>query len=145
MKITNYIAAIAFCLISFASFAQYTPDKKEAIETMKISFITKRLNLTPEEAKVFWPVYNQYESELETLRNNHRKEMEAAKEDFSNLTDKNIEKMVDSQIAFKQSEIDIMKKYHIKFKQVLPVKKVAMLYRAEEDFKRMLLKKIQGR
>jgi hypothetical protein len=38
-----------------------------------------------------------------------------------------------------------VKKYHNQFKQVLPIKKVAMLYRAEDDFKKELLEKIKER
>jgi hypothetical protein len=41
------------------------PERREQIESMKIAFLTKRLDLTPEEAKKFWPVYNQYSEELD--------------------------------------------------------------------------------
>ncbi|MBK7855460.1 MAG: hypothetical protein IPJ79_11655 [Bacteroidetes bacterium] len=39
----------------------------------------------------------------------------------------------------------MQKKYHAQFKQVLPSKKVAILYRSEEDFKRELLDRIRER
>ena len=112
---------------------------------MKIGFITDRLDLTPEEAKTFWPVYNQYQKELDDLRKKRREERHDAKQDFENLNDKEVEKVVDGEIAFRQNELDIQKKYHAQFKQALPIKKVALLYRTEEDFKRELLKKIQDR
>src|SRR5882757_8647449 len=35
-----------------------------ALEVMKIGFITKRLNLSSEEAERFWPVYNKYATEV---------------------------------------------------------------------------------
>jgi len=41
--------------------------------------------------------------------------------------------------------LDLDKKYHAKFKEVLPVKKVAKLYRAEEKWKRVLLNKIKNK
>ena len=59
------------------------------------------------------------------------------------MGEKEIEKFVDSELTFRQSELDLLKKYHGQFKQVLPIKKVAMLYRAEEDFKRELLDRIK--
>src|SRR5258708_33301992 len=34
------------------------------LEAMKAAFITKRLNLSPEEAQLFWPIYNQYATEI---------------------------------------------------------------------------------
>src|ERR1700743_2088285 len=36
----------------------------EVIETMKIGFITQRLNLTPDEAQKFWPIYKVYITEV---------------------------------------------------------------------------------
>ena len=36
----------------------------ERIQAEKIAFITQELDLTPEEAQVFWPVYNQCWKEL---------------------------------------------------------------------------------
>ncbi len=134
-------------LASISSFAQEGSDvesRKEKIEAMKVSFITKKMNLTPEEARAFWPVYNQYENELELLRKNHRRDRQAAREDFSAVSDREIERMVDAVIAFRQGEVDILKKYHALFKQVLPVKKVAMLYKAEDDFKKELLRQVKS-
>jgi ABC-type uncharacterized transport system substrate-binding protein len=53
------------------------------------------------------------------------------------------EKLVDGEIIFRQQELDIIKKYHAQFKKILPIKKVALLYKAQEDYKKELLKQIQ--
>ncbi|HNR20078.1 MAG TPA: hypothetical protein PKN75_03675 [Bacteroidia bacterium] len=149
------LLAIAFILsnVSLAqppgggSHAGGPPDGKmrEKIKTMKIGFITQKLDLTSDEAKVFWPVYNGYESEMETLRKQRRGERKEARQEFENMSDKDAEKIVDDEIAFRQKELDVQKKYHAQFKQVLPSKKVAILYRSEEDFKRELLERIRER
>jgi hypothetical protein len=125
-------------------FSQDISGRNDAIQTMKVAFITKKLNLTTSEAQSFWPVYNQYENELEKIRIEHKKTMREIKDDFSSLSDAEIEKFVDAQIAFRQKEIDVLKKHHPEFKKTLPVKKVALLYRAEEDFKRHLIKQIKS-
>jgi Skp family chaperone for outer membrane proteins len=138
-------------LVIVSSFALAQPrrmmkeDRKDEIESMKIGYLTKRLNLSPDEAKSFWPVYNQYQNELQTLRKSRKAEVKDAKPDFMEMNDKDVEKLVDNEIVFRQNELDIMKKYHSQLKQVLPIKKVAILYRTEDDFKRELLKRIQER
>lgn len=132
-------------LLSMNASGQESTGKKENIEALKISFFTKKLNLSPNEAREFWPVYNQYEEELSVLRKNHRKSLMEAKEEFSSLTDQEIEKLVDEHINFRQNEVDLLKKFHPQYKKVLPVKKVALLYKAEEEFKRHLLKQIKAR
>jgi hypothetical protein len=147
------ILTIIFMLITSLAFAQGpppdgpgpTPQQMEKIKTMKIGFLTERLNLSPEEAKTFWPVYNKYQEEIETLRRNHREELIKIKNNFDEMSDKEIEKSVDGELAFRQNEIDIMKKYNPEFKKILPIKKVAKLYRAEEDFKRKLIEQLQER
>jgi hypothetical protein len=148
---------ISFFLFSFSTFAQprgrkpmqenvATQSKRQdKVEAFKVGFITERLNLTPEEAKIFWPVYNKYQDELEGLRKSRRENLINAKQNFDEMGDKDVEKAVDAELGYRQNELDLLKKYHPQFKQVLPIKKVAKLYRAEEDFKRKLLEMIQER
>ena len=149
------ILAFAFILVATASFAQGppppadgqgpSPQQMEKIKTMKIGFLTERLNLSSEEAKTFWPVYNKYQDELEVIRKSHRENLQNAQKNFDEMSDKDVEKTVDAEFAFRQNELDIMKRYHPEFKKILPMKKVAKLYKAEEDFKRQLIEKLQER
>ena len=134
------ILFLLFCAATGQAQKQKPDDK---IEALKIGFITERLKLTPDEAKVFWPVYNQFREELETVRRQRKEGLLNQPEEFANMSDKDLEKIVDNEIIFRQAEFDVLKKYHPQFKQVLPIRKVAMLYKAEEDFKRKILGMIQ--
>jgi len=40
----------------------HTAPNQEKIEAQRVAFITQELDLTPDEAKVFWPVYNEYDA-----------------------------------------------------------------------------------
>lgn len=143
-KARHILSLLIFtALLSFEGYSQGNVSKKEALEAMKVAFITQKLNLTPEEAQVFWPIYNQYETELDALRKKRKDEKMSAMDDVSKISDKEIEKLVDGEIIFRQQELDIIKKYHAQFKKILPVKKVALLYKAQEDYKKELLKQIQ--
>ncbi len=139
----NILFLLIFCTVAVA--AQDKRPAKERVEAMKIGFLTDRLNLTTEEAKTFWPVYNQYSDELEILRKGRRDNIINARENFDEMSDAELEKTVDSEITFRQQELEIVKKYHPQFKKILPIKKVAKLYKAEEDFKRKLLDMLQDR
>ena len=145
MKTKKYLfAAIMLFLASFA-IAQKSRPARDKVETYKVGFLTERLDLTSDEAKVFWPVYNKYQDELEVLRKSRKDNLVNARMNFDEMGDKEIEKTVDNELAFRQNELDVMKKYNPQFKQVLPIRKVAKLYKAEEDFKRRLLDMIQER
>ncbi|MEZ7495495.1 sensor of ECF-type sigma factor [Leeuwenhoekiella aequorea] len=57
-------------LIGVTSYAQN--DHHERIKSLKVSFLTEELNLTPSEAEKFWPIYNIYDSKMNDLRNRER-------------------------------------------------------------------------
>jgi len=120
-------------------------ERKEKVEAMKIAYLTNKLELSPTEAQQFWPVFNEFEAKIQAIRQSRRKDSREGQDNLDQLSDKEVETLIDSEVAFRQKELDVMKEYHSKFKAVLPIRKVAKLYRAQEDFKRELLKKIQER
>ncbi len=124
---------------------EHQGDKKDNIESMKIAFLTTKLDLTPEEAQKFWPVYNQYNDKLQELRKKRRQDEREAKKNFDELSDKEVEQAIDNDLAFRQKELDLQKEYNTKFKSVLPIKKVSKLYATEEQFKRVLLDKLKDK
>ena len=120
-------------------------ERKENIEALKIAFLTDKLALTPEEAQQFWPVYNQYTDKLQELRKKRRQDGKDVKQNLDGLSDKEVEQAVDNDLVFRQKELDLQKEYNTKFKAVLPIKKVAKLYAAEEQFKMVLLNKLKDK
>ena len=137
----------AFLLLSGGIFSQPTPpqQKQEDVEAQRIAFITTRLNLTPEEAQKFWPVYNKYRGELEVIRKSRATELMNAKVNFSDYTDEQINQLIENEFTYRQKELDLQKKYNDEYKKVLPVKKVAMLYRAEQLFKVKLINDVKNK
>jgi hypothetical protein len=120
-------------------------DKKEKIESFKVAFITQKLNLTAKEAQLFWPVYNEYLDKIETLKNARKKELRSANINIDTYSDKDLELMLDNEFLSKEKEVELGKEYFNKFKSVIPVKKVILLYKAEDEFKRELLRQISGK
>jgi hypothetical protein len=120
-------------------------DKKEKIESFKVAFITQKLNLTAKEAQLFWPVYNEYLDKIETLKNARKKELRTANINIDTYSDKDLELMLDNEFLSKEKEVELGKEYFNKFKSVIPVKKVILLYKAEDEFKRELLRQISGK
>lgn len=137
--------SVLICQIGLAQPPQPGPEVREEIESMRIAFFTRKLQLSPDEAKVFWPVFNSYTDEMNTLRKEHGKKMRSSQEKLDNMSAAEIEKLADEEIAFGQQELDVRKKYHAQFKQVLPAKKVVMLYHAEDEFKRELIGRLRDR
>lgn len=136
-----FIFAVFALSLALPAAAQ-TGDKGK-IDAIKVAYITKRLDLTEEEAQKFWPVYNKYEDEKEAARESTVGQYKDEKKPIDQMTEAEAEKMINDFIAFRAKDVDLMKKYVVEFRKVLPVKKVAKLITAEEHFKKMLLKQAQ--
>ena len=143
----NYKIWWVLILTGFYSVAALSQnnDKKEKIESFKVAFITQKLNLTAKEAQLFWPVYNEYLDKIETLKNARKKELRSANINIDTYSDKDLELMLDNEFLSKEKEVELGKEYFNKFKSVIPVKKVILLYKAEDEFKRELLRQISGK
>jgi hypothetical protein len=96
----------------------------EKIRSLKIAFITQKLQLTPDEAQKFWPIYNQYDQEIRQLQLN----------DNNGPVIENEEKL-----------LNIRKKYLGSFEKVIGPQKVNRLFNAERDFREILIRRLQNR
>jgi len=148
MKHTKHVSIlIAVALLSTIAFGQKHQQQgkrptKEKIKALKIAHITNKLDLSSEEAQKFWPIYNKFEAKMEGFHKERRMESEKHKIE-GKLSDKELEVLVDNHLVMEQKELDVKKTYHTKFKAILPIQKIAKLYRAESSFKRNLLKKMR--
>ena len=140
--ISLFLACVGF-MSAIAQPLDGPEGKEDRIEALKVGFITKQLNLTTEEAQKFWPVYNQYASELKTLRQGSMAMRKMVKENGATLSDGEAEKVADEFVTMKKNEYELVAKYHKQFKGVLPARKVMLLYKSENQFKQRLLEEIR--
>lgn len=120
-----------------------TPEMREKMEAYRVAFITEKLDLSAEEAQQFWPIFNEREQRIQTLKKEQRKQRKNT--DVSQLTDAEIQTLIDRHFDFKQQELDIDREYTTKFAKVLPLRKVVMLHRVEREFRHKILKEYQKR
>ncbi len=112
----------------------------ERVEAQKIAFFTNKLDLTPEEAQVFWPVYNEYAKAKKQLKNESVRHLE-----MDELDDAQANEFIKKYLDNKQRSITLDTEYIEKFKKVLPSKKVLQLIVLERKFKEEVLKDLQKR
>lgn len=122
---------------------QLSPEAKEKLEAYKIAYFTRKLELTPGEAKVFWPLYEAYQLETRNLKKACRLEGIETREKLEQLSDAEIEFAVDNMMLNREKEFALAKAYHQKFKEILPIRKVALLYKTERDFRRELIEQLK--
>jgi hypothetical protein len=96
------------------------------IRALEIAYITNKLNLSPEEAQRFWPIYNNYSLELKVAR------MKAINNNSS-------------EIELDEALLNIRKKYSVQFGQVLPPAKVDTFFKSEKEFGHFVQKEMERR
>jgi len=107
-----------------ASFPQTGDGKLNKLESYKIAFITRKLDLSSEEAQKFWPVYNKYVAELAATRK---------------------QKAGMDEITFEEKTVGVRKKYKGEFAKVLNDDKANQYFTAEKEFNNTLRKELQER
>jgi len=135
------IAAILFLFLPFLVSAQRSGSRNTEIEAYKVSYLKEKLELTPEESKIFWPIYTAWTNEQTALRQERREKMISFRKstEIEDLSDTEVQTLITNELNFKQRDLNIERKYYNKLKTSLPIKTVGKYYRAQETFKRELL------
>lgn len=120
-------------------------DKLEEIKAQKVAYITQKMGFTPEEAQKFWPVYNQYDKELQAARKEMREYHRALRKSGTEMTEAEATQLIDKEISTRQKELDTRRKYSVEFKKNLGAVRTVKLYEAERDFNKELLKRLRER
>jgi Spy/CpxP family protein refolding chaperone len=94
------------------------------LQAYQIAFLTKKLNLTPEEAQRFWPVFNKYQDEIRISRIQSKQSTEVEKE---------------------EKEVNIRKKYFDEFSKVLNREKADRVFKADKEFRDVVRKELMER
>jgi hypothetical protein len=118
------------------------PTEKEneaKIEQLKIAFFSNELKLTPAEAQLFWPVFNELEEKLKLIRKESRAIEKEIAEKFDKLSDEESEKMMKTLFDNEERELSLKKEYSTKFSAVIGKKRALKLLSLEHEFKRELL------
>ena len=141
----NIYLLTVLLLTSSVTYSQNDTFQKRlnSLKSQKIAFITQRLNLTPEEAQTFWPVYNELAREKDKI-NKRRKEISfELRNNWDNFSEKEKERLSDEFVSLKLEDATLEVKYHEKFKKELGLDKILKLYQSEMAFKNYLLNKIK--
>ena len=113
----------------------------EEIQSRKIAFFTKALDLNSEEAKVFWPVYDKCEKEMNTARKEMRKSAKALQEACKEgKADEEIRSLADTYYENLERVSSLQKLHYYEYQKVLPIKKAAMVRMVEERFMNSLIR-----
>lgn len=138
----HILVLIITVLCSTIAIAQ-SKDHHEKIKTLKVAYITEKLNLTQTEAQNFWHIYNKFEDSYSTLRSavsDNRKNI-----DLDALTEAEAKVLIAKMTDLYDKRYQAFQQYMADLQTVLPAKKVILLKKVEEDFKRKMFDEYKNR
>ena len=112
-------------------------ESRERIEAQRVAFITQRLDLSPDEAAKFWPIYNQHKDALKDVRD------DIERPDLMNISDSEANTIIEKHLQLEEKRLQLKRDLYTKLRVVLSPRKILMLHAAERDFNRELLRKAQ--
>jgi Spy/CpxP family protein refolding chaperone len=123
--------------------AQPDVNVKDKIKAARVGLITQRLNLTPDQAQKFWPIYNEFDQKRADVRKPYR---DAQKDINPNNPDpKQQQALIDLGIKVKQDELNLEKEYSAKMMSVITAQQMLNLRKAEHDFRNIIINMLNNR
>jgi predicted phage-related endonuclease len=116
----------------------------DRIESARIALITERLELTPEQAEKFWPLYREYTERRQELRKEFLSARSEIKRDHQ-MTEEESKKLIDKGLELKEKQLTLDRDYADKFSLVITSRQILQLRKAEDDFRQMLLERLEKR
>lgn len=118
--------------------ANAAAEAREQFLAMKVAFFSNALNLTPREAELFWPLYNEFWEKRVKSRKEYMHIMEKINSPEPKGKEE-IERLSEQFLSNFTKENDLMREYYVKFKEILPTEKALKIFNTEEKFKKSLL------
>jgi hypothetical protein len=139
-KVTILITIFSIAFSTILKAQDDFPKGKEKIRAAKVGLITNRLNLTEDQAKTFWVVYEEFDKKRSEIRKNIR-QMTAESRNIT-ASDEKILADLKEVLSLKQKEVDLERDYLPKFLKTINVRQLSELYKTEQLFNQMLVKKL---
>ncbi|GAB2694659.1 hypothetical protein GCM10027037_17730 [Mucilaginibacter koreensis] len=149
-RVAKYLLIMALTFTGATAFAQSFRDSRSdgrmynnrsagvnRIEATKENYILSQLNLSPDEADRFLPVYRQYQQELVSIRRQKRRNNSSEQ---SNGTEQ-----INREMQFNQQLYEVKRRYNTEFLKILSPQKVSVLYKSEKQFNDELIRQMGER
>jgi hypothetical protein len=133
----------ADCLDTAKSNKHGNKEARQLFEKKKQEIFKKEMNLSEEEAKVFFPVLNQFEGKLRQIAHERKEIVRDFDKRQSTITDAEAKQMNAKIIELQQRECDITAEYQKTFETILSPKKLFLLYKTRDKFMRGLLQNMR--
>ncbi len=137
-------AALAILLLGFAARGAEEDPPADNLQILRAKIradkkllVAANMELTESEAKGFWPVYDEYQKDLNGINRRIAALLESYADDLRSgtLTDDGAKKLIEESVAIEQAEADLKSRYAPKLDKLIPARKVARYLQIENKIR----------
>ena len=132
------LVALTFLLLTFGVTdgfadefdAEALAEARELLKSGRKDLVRVELHLTESEAAAFWPIYEQYRDDIESVRDRQAKMISTYMEAYwkQELNEELAKHVLDEHFAVNSALFKVEKKYLRRFQKVLPASKAVRFY-----------------
>jgi hypothetical protein len=116
------ISVLLLCLAQW-SWAQTGTDianvARAELRTEKSALMTEAMMLSDAQSEKFWPIYREYENELDKISDTRLSSLKMFAENYDSMTDKTADGLISNMFALDEDRVKLRKKYYKKMKKAL--------------------------
>jgi hypothetical protein len=128
---------IALCRDGMCLCRRQDNSPENRVENVKERYLRRRLNLSPDQAQKFFPLYHEYQMELFNMQRLKRLNNSNAQVDGT--------VQVNNDLYYETQIVNIKQRFKDAFLRVLPPEKVSELYKSEREFNDELVRSLSER
>ena len=136
MKKLIVLPLFLFCSFSYSQIKSFDSDYvemlKKDIQENSRQIVADNLTLTEEQAKIFWPLYDDYDAAYDRLVDERIKVIEEYMMNYYGLDEETGKALITKSMDLKQKAVDIQKEYINKMMEVLPVSVVGKFFQIDD-------------
>jgi hypothetical protein len=143
MKLARIVLFAVAALLALPAVAQTQSDMEilaEKIKADKKLIVATNMQLTDEEAKGFWPVYEAYQKDLAGINKRLLTVIKSYADVYNKgpLSDAAAKKLINQAIAVEEAELKLKRSYVPRLEKVLPGMKVARYIQIENKIRALV-------
>ena len=111
----------------------YVELLRSDIRQRKAEVMSQMMELSAADAAKFWPIYNQYDAELNKLSDLRVANIEEYSHTYGNITDDKADELIRKALAYRKQRSELLAKYYDRVKQQLGAITAARFIQVEDQ------------
>ena len=147
MNVRKQILLVSLLSILFTGFSSLVAgqgiQRSQNLDNERTVFFNREMALTKSESDLFWPVYNDYANRRNKINLERKTLYQYISRNKDYMSEKEVQDALAKFILYQNQETELLEIFNNKFLEILPPKKVIMIYVTENRFKAHILKMIR--